>query len=103
MASEYALGLLDPDERRAVAAALETDPEMRAELSLWESRLPALLGGLDEVAPPPALKASLEARLFGEEPRSLWDDLLAPENRGLVLAALAAKAGLLAVLLHLLL
>ena len=103
LAGEFALGLLGPEERREVARALDGDPEMRAEVSLWETHMPALLGRTEEVAPPSRLKASLEARLFGEERRSLLDELLAPENRALVAAALVAKACLLAVLLHLLL
>ena len=103
LAGEFALGLLGPDERRDVARALDGDPVMRDEVSFWERHMPALLGRTEEVAPPSRVKASLEARLFGEEHRSLWEELLAPENRGLVLSALIAKAGVVVVLLHLLL
>ena len=58
IAAEYALGLLEGEERVAAMRRMLSDPSFAAEVSRWRDRLPDLL--LDEsVAPPPSLEARI--------------------------------------------
>ena len=64
LAAEYALGLLSAAEHAAFAARLRSEPALRAELSLWQSRLTSLDAQFAEMPPPPAAWSRIEQRLF---------------------------------------
>ena len=51
VAGEYVLGLLDPDQRRAVALAMERDPAMARAVDAWSGRLEPLASLAAPVAP----------------------------------------------------
>lgn len=100
LAGEYALGVLSPEETRAVAARLVADPLLRAEVAQWQHDLSALAEAVPDVAPPPGVFARLEARLFPEIRQSFWRRLgIAPALAGALVAALvlvfASNLGLL--------
>ena len=62
-AAEYALGVLDGDERRAAAARLVTDPAFAAEVASWEDRLSPLAAEvLTRVAGLYAIEAEIRGR-----------------------------------------
>lgn len=85
--AEYVLGLLPEGETRSVEDRLARDATLRALHSDWADSLTALASGRD-VAPPAALRAVIEARLFPQPARqSRWLGWL-----GLVAAPVAAFA-----------
>jgi anti-sigma-K factor RskA len=97
LAGEYALRLLDPAEEAACAAREAADPAFAAEVARWRADLAELDAGFAPVAPPAALRARIEARLFAEpaEPSALarlWGSLAL--WRGLTAAAAAAAVWL---------
>jgi anti-sigma-K factor RskA len=51
--AEYALGVLDADERAAFEADLRNDPALRETLGRWERRLAPLADDIPAVDPPP--------------------------------------------------
>ncbi|MCU4652904.1 hypothetical protein N8I71_08675 [Roseibacterium sp. SDUM158016] len=90
LAAEYALGLLEGAARRSFEARLAAEPGLVAAVRAWEARFAALAEAeVEELAPPPRLKAALEADLFGPEQAlpSLWDRVAF--WRGLAFAATA--------------
>ncbi|SFD87750.1 hypothetical protein [Roseivivax sediminis] len=99
LAAEAALGLLGPDERASVSRKLSSDPAMRADHTFWTEHFARMLSGIEEVPPRPGVKAGLEERLFGAPDRTLWADLMAPENRGVLALVVGAKIAVLALLL----
>jgi anti-sigma-K factor RskA len=112
----YALGALNAEEMRAVQIAAQRDPELAAEIAVWEKRLAPLVAFIEPVAPPPSLWIQLEARLLritGSADRvgeiyqvpvqrsrqrrrggSRGSDALATRWRNVALGALALSAGL---------
>ncbi|NGM47294.1 hypothetical protein G5B31_17285 [Rhodobacter sp. SGA-6-6] len=93
LAAEYVLGVLDREERAAVAARLRQDQEFAGLVAAWEERLSGLNGGFAE-APAADLLPRIEARLFpaARSPRR-WSPLRWLAGAGvaaaLVLAGLA--------------
>ena len=69
LAGEYALGLLPAEEAAAFEARLVTEPELRALYAAWCEDLATLTDRIDPVAPPPRLRAGIEAELFGPSGR----------------------------------
>lgn len=63
LAAEYVLGTLRGPARLRFEALLHTHPEARAQRDFWEQRLAEFGQVLAPVAPPPALRARLLARL----------------------------------------
>lgn len=63
LAGEYALGVLDAAERRAVEARRESDPALDAAIARWEARLAPLAETIPPVAPPDSLWARIEQAL----------------------------------------
>ena len=51
LAGEYVLGTLDPDERQAAEARLQSDSFFRAAVARWERRLQGLSDGLEVIEP----------------------------------------------------
>ncbi len=69
LAAEYALGALDGEERRAVAARIESDAAFARLVAVWEERLSGMNESFDEVAPPARVKSAIDAELFPQPPR----------------------------------
>ncbi|WP_226627247.1 hypothetical protein [Alloyangia pacifica] len=101
LAAELALGLLPVQEREDGLRAVARDPEMQREMDFWQSRLIGFMGPVEEQAPPPRVFDAVQARLFGApSPRSFWQELLAPEHRGLLALVIAVKLGVIALLIY---
>lgn len=71
VAAELVLGVLEARHRRLAQERVRTDQRFARMVAEWTERLAVLNRGYDEVAPPPHLWASIEARVF-------------PPNRGLI-------------------
>lgn len=54
-AAEYALGVLDPAEARAVESLSFENPALANSIAAWEARLAPLVNLVEPVPPPPAL------------------------------------------------
>ncbi|MEA5162624.1 anti-sigma factor [Cereibacter johrii] len=75
LAAEYAMGLLEGDEHRAVRARVGRDPGFAARVNEWEAQL-SQMADLDPVAAPHSTRAALMARLFPAPRRlPLWQRL----------------------------
>ena len=68
LVAEYALGLLDHLEAAAIRKRLTQDSTLRKRYLNWTEHLASLYLDVEEVTPPPALKATIEKRLFSEKP-----------------------------------
>lgn len=94
-AGEYVLGTLPLDERRAFEARIRTDDALAAEVARWQDQFATLDDEIAAEAPPPAVWAAVEARLFAAaEPgkvAAIW--------RWLGIGATAAAAAMAALLL----
>jgi anti-sigma-K factor RskA len=66
--AEYVLGTLAGDQRRAFEAELARDETLRRAVAAWNERLQPLADSVAPVAPPPALRARVLARIGGESP-----------------------------------
>ncbi|MGJ8621566.1 MAG: anti-sigma factor [Yoonia sp.] len=72
LAAEYAIGLLQGDERAATRQRATSDPAFAQRVIAWEARL-SQMADLDPVAPPAAAKKAVINRLFPEDaPVSIW-------------------------------
>jgi len=66
LAGEYVLGILDAGEYRAAEARLASDPDFRAAVAAWETRLQPLADGAVPVEPPDGLLERVLDRIDGE-------------------------------------
>lgn len=103
LAGEYALGLLEGDDRADAARLYERDADFAARVEFWNERFAHFLDGLAPVPAPAELKRRIEAEIFGAPSRrppkagfSFWQSLAV--WRGLAAAGFAAAAVALAVL-----
>jgi anti-sigma-K factor RskA len=115
----YVLGALNAEEMRAVQIAANRDPELAAEITVWEQRLAPLVALIDPLEPPASLWLQLEARLLRitgspdqvaevyspppqrARPRRRGTPSRAQEYwRGAALAAMALAAGLAIALVY---
>jgi anti-sigma-K factor RskA len=62
-AAEYALGLLDGEDRSEAEALARSDPDFRGRAGAWASRLEPLLDEVEAAAPRPELWARIERAL----------------------------------------
>lgn len=69
LAGEYALGVLEQDERRSAEERIERDPGFAGLVDQWIDWLAPLADSIAAVAPPAALKQRLMANLFGAAER----------------------------------
>lgn len=99
LVAEYALGLLDRAEAATFKKRLQKESVLRADLISWSEHFAVLYERVEEVTPPPGLKAAIFARIFAEPQQaspksSLW---LRPLNwmAGLVLVSLIGFIGLI--------
>jgi anti-sigma-K factor RskA len=65
LAGEYALHLLDLENRRAFERRLKAEPALRALLRTWEEGLMPLADEFAEITPPAHSKLAIDTRLFG--------------------------------------
>jgi len=66
-AGEYVLGVLRPEERRAVERDAATDPDLADEIAFWTERLTPLVDTV-EVEPPPELFERIKSALHAPAP-----------------------------------
>jgi anti-sigma-K factor RskA len=100
LAAEYALGLLEGEARRAFEARLAVEPSLAAAVRGWERQFARMAEAeVDEVAPPPRLKAAVQAELFGgtAAAASWWDRVAFWRGLSAATTAVAAVAVVLAV------
>ncbi|WP_425051427.1 anti-sigma factor [Psychromarinibacter sp. S121] len=71
LAGEYVLGLLPADDLRGFELRLRDSSDMRRLVVEWDEYFIPLAAEIPEVAPPPAIQARVERRLFGA-PRRRW-------------------------------
>ncbi len=88
-AAEYVLGLLEDEERAAFEARLRADPDLQQDVAAWSEYFATLTDPIPERVPPPAVLRRLEAELFAQPRRSLWQMLLPYLAGAMVGAALA--------------
>ncbi|MGI6850653.1 anti-sigma factor [Mesorhizobium sp. 1B3] len=100
LAAEYVLGVLSSEERRVVAARIDSEPDFAHLVDSWEAHLGPLASAYTSVEPPAGAKAAIDRRLFGPSAaagpdadeaaigRRIWSSLAF--WRGLAAVALAA-------------
>lgn len=95
IAGEYVLGVLSADERRKVEARMVLDRAFAAMVDHWQSNLSSFDDAYEPIAPPPKVFATVERRLFAEQPKAaapapvgFWNSLAV--WRVLTLASVAA-------------
>lgn len=64
LAGEYALHLLDADERRSFEERLAVEPHLRHLVATWEEQLAQLSEDVAPVTPPDRIKSRIEEALF---------------------------------------
>jgi anti-sigma-K factor RskA len=64
-AAEFALGTLAPDERAALAARRQREPELDAAIRAWEAWLSPLAEAAPAIEPPSDYLAAIKARIRG--------------------------------------
>lgn len=67
LATEYALSLLEGEERVAFAARLRVEPDLAEAVAARQMAFAELTADLQPVPPPAASKARVMARLFGQD------------------------------------
>jgi anti-sigma-K factor RskA len=102
LAAEYALGVLEADQRREAEARLQRDPAFAAEVAAWSERLAPMAEATPAVSPPAALWGRIAARLPAEKGANdntpglrFWRSLAIGAS-GLAAASVAAVVVLLA-------
>ncbi|WP_306006287.1 anti-sigma factor [Aquicoccus porphyridii] len=99
LAAEYVLRLLDGDAERAFEARLKAEHELRAQVQFWEAEFAALAADVPDVAPPPAVKSRLLAKLHGERAApwrgSVWGWLAWPALAAVAVVAFLALSPML--------
>ncbi|WP_333712965.1 anti-sigma factor [Yoonia sp.] len=76
LAGEFALGLLTGDALRDAQRRSATDPDFAAAVARWDAQFAGMTDALAPVAPRPAVKAALMARLFPPAQKTgLWQRL----------------------------
>jgi len=99
VAGEYVLGVLDANERSAVAQRIERDADFAREVAFWEERLGGLADEVRPVTPPEATWSRIEAAIAAPTASpalgGLWQNLffwriIGIGSSGLATACLAA-------------
>jgi anti-sigma-K factor RskA len=78
LAAEYVLGVQSKAERDALTTRLRDDRAFAKLVADWEMRLSPLNDDYAAIAPPPALKAAIDARLFpaqAVQTSGIWNSL----------------------------
>ncbi|WP_342069763.1 anti-sigma factor [Yoonia algicola] len=89
LAGEYALHLLDADERSAFEDRLNKEPALRLIVAEWNADFVVLSDDIEPVTPPAQVKAKIDTLLFADpkKPRAGWSiwRLMAGAGAALVL------------------
>lgn len=93
LAAEYALGVLDGEERRAAAARVVADPDFATDVGAWEDRLAPLIAETLAIEPPAQVWPRIAAAV-GAAP-GIWSNIVF--WRGATVAGIAAAAASLAI------
>lgn len=72
LAGEYALHLMDAAQRRAFEARLDAEPALRRLVADWDEELVPLADNFEDVRPPKAVKARIDAVLFPAAQTQRW-------------------------------
>ena len=72
LAAEYALGVLDADDRRSAEQRIAREPAFAAEVAAWEARLGPLADRVAAVPPPAHVWRNIERTLEGPPRPGLW-------------------------------
>jgi anti-sigma-K factor RskA len=72
LAGEYALHLLDAEERRAFEDRLKNEPSLRMMVADWDTHFGPLSDEIFSVTPPALVKSHIEDVLFGEPVKARW-------------------------------
>jgi anti-sigma-K factor RskA len=93
LAGEFALGLLEGEDRAAALRLMLSDPGFSRLVDAWRERLGPLSDAIAEFAPPPGIWHRIDRRLGGTIPKTIarW--------QGATAAATALAAVLLAVII----
>lgn len=92
-AAEFALGVLEADERAAAMRRVLADPEFAREVDRWRSHFAALIAEVEAVDPPAALLTRIEAALSPKRSRRfLWPAVAAALAASLIAALLMRPA-----------
>lgn len=96
LAAELALGVLEGEARHKAEARRDAEPAFAARVEAWSLRLAPLAEALPAKAPPAALKARIEAAVFGlPEPDAssgIWNSLAFWRGAAAAFAASTAAA-----------
>lgn len=95
LAAEYVLRLLPEDERQTFEARLAHEPGLAVQVREWDEIFAPLGNEIFEAAPPPNLKAKIEARL-GRTGKRRWS--MPRFLYGIVLGAAVGAAAMLVLL-----
>jgi anti-sigma-K factor RskA len=97
LAAEYVLGLLSPNEAATFEARLRMETSLFALVAAWQSEFASLAEvEVEPVAPPRALQARIEAKLFEDDRPNTWSPLAI--WRGLAIGGFASSLALAALL-----
>jgi anti-sigma-K factor RskA len=94
-AAEYVLGVLSAADRRTAELRLARDPAFAADVAFWEARLGGLADGVAQVAPPPELWRSIEAKIAAQAAsrrHGLWESLAFWRTLAIASATVAAAS-----------
>lgn len=72
LAGEYALGLLEGEDRAAFEARMADDPALAREVAAWQERLASMTDEVDPVEPPARVWHGVQARLDGPRRTRRW-------------------------------
>lgn len=98
LAGEYALHLMDAQERRSFEVQLADEPDLRRLLREWDEGFVTLAEDIEPVEPPRTLKGQIRKRLFEEPANTAKSRFSLFGLSGAGLAALAFAAVALIVL-----
>ena len=74
-----------------------TDQDLRREVIFWQETLAEMAPDAAE-KPSADVKHRLGVQLFGDRPRTLWQDVMSPEYRSIVIAVTTVKVLVIAAL-----
>lgn len=92
LASEYALGILEGEQKRLAVRRFDDDLAFRGLVEDWQMRLSPLQDEVTQVAPPAKVWNDIEARVMPAETKSIWKSLNFWRGFSLVSSAIAAVA-----------
>lgn len=99
LAAEYVLGVLSSEERRTVAARIDSEPDFARLVDNWEAHFGPLASAYTSVEPPAGVKGAIDRRLFGSSAEAAPDGGTTATGRPGIWSSLAFWRGLAAAAL----